>query len=606
MSHRPTAEQAAIVDASTTGQDLVVEAGAGTGKTSTLKLLAQANGRRRGLYLAYNRAIKEDAAKSFPRSVQCRTSHGLAYGAVANRYRHRLGGGRVPAFLAVRILRINEPIRLTADLAPLAPQQLARLAVGTVDRYCHSADDDISAWHVPRVNGMEASAVRADLARAVVPLAQRVWADLTTTDGGLRFTHDSYLKIYQLSRPRLSFDYLLVDEAQDLNPVVQAIIGYQTDAQIVMVGDRCQSIYGWRGAVDAMATATGQRFYLSQSFRFGNAIAHEANKWLSLLDSPLRLRGYSQIPSTVGIAEQPDAILCRSNAGALARVMEATDAGRRTALVGGGGDLSSLAKAAEELQRTGSTQHPELCAFTSWQQVQEYCALDESGSDLGVLVGLIDKHGTETIVRTVEQLVEERDAEVVISTAHKAKGREWPAVQIATDFREPRPDPETGLMPDLPRDEAMLAYVAVTRAQRRLDRMGLAWVDQWVNADRIDRPSAAALLEDADALERHLRQIAVREVPPAVVAAAVDIDWPAPVPVAQAAAEHLHACRNPACRGEHLDAAHVGDCSQPGWVDRTWSGVELGQDCRRCKHPYWECTCTLMPDRRPLTAAATR
>ena len=494
MSHKPTAEQAAIVDASTTGDHLVVEAGAGTGKTSTLKLMARANPRRRGLYMAYNRAIKEDAARTFPASVECRTSHGLAYGPVATRYKHRVNGRRVPARLAAQILGINEPIRLAADLAPLAPQQLARLAVHTVDRYCHSADDDLTARHVPLINGLEDRAVRADLARAIVPLAQRAWKDLTAPDGQLRFTHDCYLKIYQLGRPRLSFDYLLVDEAQDLNPVVQAIVDYQTDAQVIVVGDRCQAIYGWRGAVDAMAHATGRRLYLSQSFRFGPAVADEANKWLQLLGSKLRLRGYDPIPSVVGPAAEPDAILCRSNAGALARVMDATAAGRRTALVGGGGDLRSLAEAAEELQRTGSTQHPELLAFTSWRQVQEYCEQDQAGSDLKVLVTLIDKHGTDTIVRTVDRLVEERDAQVVISTAHKAKGREWSAVKIASDFREPRPDPETGVMPDLPRDEAMLAYVAVTRAQQLLDREGLAWVDRWVPFNPA-RPTFSELLD---------------------------------------------------------------------------------------------------------------
>jgi ATP-dependent exoDNAse (exonuclease V) beta subunit len=37
---RPTGEQQAIIDASQSGADLVIEAGAGTGKTSTLRLVA--------------------------------------------------------------------------------------------------------------------------------------------------------------------------------------------------------------------------------------------------------------------------------------------------------------------------------------------------------------------------------------------------------------------------------------------------------------------------------------------------------------------------------------------------------------------------------------
>ncbi len=40
FEHPPTSEQADILDAAATGNPLVIEAGAGTGKTSTLKMVA--------------------------------------------------------------------------------------------------------------------------------------------------------------------------------------------------------------------------------------------------------------------------------------------------------------------------------------------------------------------------------------------------------------------------------------------------------------------------------------------------------------------------------------------------------------------------------------
>jgi superfamily I DNA/RNA helicase len=61
-----------------------------------------------------------------------------------------------------------------------------------------------------------------------------------------------------------------------------------------------------------------------------------------------------------------------------------------------------------------------------------------------------------------------------ISTAHKAKGREWDSVQIAGDF------PEPSGRDDIPRADAMLAYVAVTRARKHLDPAGLAWIDRFI------------------------------------------------------------------------------------------------------------------------------
>lgn len=79
---KPTAEQAAIVEAARSQKDLVIQAGAGTGKTSTLKMVARALGRRPAIYVAYNKAIATEAAAGFPEHVMCRTAHSLAFQAI--------------------------------------------------------------------------------------------------------------------------------------------------------------------------------------------------------------------------------------------------------------------------------------------------------------------------------------------------------------------------------------------------------------------------------------------------------------------------------------------------------------------------------------------
>jgi superfamily II DNA or RNA helicase len=61
----PTDEQTAAADAFNAGQHLALQAGAGTGKTTTLTLLARTT-KGRGRYLAYNRAIAQDARTRFP------------------------------------------------------------------------------------------------------------------------------------------------------------------------------------------------------------------------------------------------------------------------------------------------------------------------------------------------------------------------------------------------------------------------------------------------------------------------------------------------------------------------------------------------------------
>jgi len=69
----PAEEQQAIIGAYRTGRSLVIKAGAGTGKTTTLKMLGAERPGRKGVYVAYNKAIAQDAKRTFPAGVQCAT-----------------------------------------------------------------------------------------------------------------------------------------------------------------------------------------------------------------------------------------------------------------------------------------------------------------------------------------------------------------------------------------------------------------------------------------------------------------------------------------------------------------------------------------------------
>lgn len=488
----PTPEQQAAIEAFATGDDLVIQAGAGTGKTSTLRMLAESAPRRRGLYIAFNRAIAADAKRSFPRNVEASTAHSLAFRAVGYQYRERLDGPRVPARTAAQILGIAGATSLGTDVPLLAPQQVARIVLAAVARFARSADREPAAVHVPHVARFEAPPARKALAEFVVPLGRRAWDDLTAERGQLKFTHDHYLKLWQLSRPVLPCEYVLFDEAQDADPVIMSIVGNQPSAQRIVVGDSAQAIYEWRGAVDAMTKFPGKRLTLSKSFRFGPAVANEANRWLDQLDAPLRLEGHDPIPSRiVDHLGEPDAILCRSNAGAMTSVMTQLAQGRRVALVGGGKDIRDLAAAAIQLKAGAGTDHPELFPFRTWAEVQDYAAMDEGGSDLRTMVKLVDDYGPDALIAAIDRLADEpadtgnkpmaltsAAPDVIVSTAHKAKGREWASVLIGEDFHPPKND-EDGNPGIAEPGELRLAYVAVTRARLVLDRGSLRWLDTY-------------------------------------------------------------------------------------------------------------------------------
>lgn len=118
-------------------------------------------------------------------------------------------------------------------------------------------------------------------------------------------------------------------------------------------------------------------------------------------------------------------------------LMRLLAAGHRVALTRGGHTLVALALAARDLKDGRRTAHPELVLFASWGELQEYADHDPAGRDLQPFVELVDQHGPEAIITAVHALTDEDKADVTVSTAHKAKGREWPAVKIADDFPPP-------------------------------------------------------------------------------------------------------------------------------------------------------------------------
>ncbi|MFF7975905.1 UvrD-helicase domain-containing protein [Streptomyces sp. NPDC007905] len=478
---KPTDEQTAAADAFHAGDHLALQAGAGTGKTTTLALLAHTT-KRRGRYLAYNRAIAQDATARFPSTVQCKTAHALAYAAVGHRYTSRLSAPRRPAWQAGQALGLTKAVRIgDRDVSQRA---LSNAVLCTVTRFCHTADEKITRHHVPKLRGLEDTDLHRELTAHIVPFAHKAWNDLQHPDNGvMRFDHDHYLKIWALTQPTLNTDFLLLDEAQDTNPVVEQIfLNQRSHAQLVMVGDSAQAIYHWRGAKDVMTGFDGTQLTLSQSFRFGPHLAQEANRWLRLADAPIRLTGTPAVPTEIGPLTNPDVVLCRTNVGAMAYVMVLMAAGHDVALAGGGEGLRALAQAARDLKEGRRTHHPELILFPCWGDLQDYAAHDPAGRDLQPLVNLIDTHGTDAILTAVARLVPEQAAHVTISTAHKAKGREWPCVLIADDFARPKElqpgEPSDPVIHPEPIDdtEARLAYVAVTRTRQRLDLGGLSWI----------------------------------------------------------------------------------------------------------------------------------
>lgn len=469
---KPTDEQKAILTAVLDNDPvLIIEAGAGTGKTATLKMIGQTLPGN-GQYTAFNSSLVAESKTKFAGSkVSCNTTHSLAFRAEGSRFAHRLGGNRIKAD------QLADMLGLDAIVVPFGESKkrlsagfLASQVLGAVRRFCQSADLEVAVEHfkyldgldVPNEDGGRGYANNKKIRNSLLPYAKKAWKDLSSPEGRLPFSHDHYVKVWQLNKPVIAADYILLDEAQDTAPVMLDVLRQQK-CPVILVGDSAQQIYEWRGAVNALAAfPEASRLFLSQSFRFGPAIAEVANAVLSTLEEPtkLRLKGLDSINSKIEAVQDPVAILCRTNAVAVASLLGIIAEGRKGFLIGGGADTIAFVEAAQRLQNGESTGHPDLACFDSWSEVQGYSKMEE-GEDLKLMVDIVDAFGAETILSALRGMpAHEKNADVVVSTAHKSKGREWDTVRLAADF------PTKSKCTDADRK---LLYVAVTRAKIVLD-----------------------------------------------------------------------------------------------------------------------------------------
>lgn len=490
---KPTAEQDQVADRASSlrpGQVLKVIAFAGSGKTTTLKMCAKRRSDR-GMYLAFNKAIADEAKRKLG-TTKCgaTTMHGLAYGVM----RDLMGQ---PARVNARSLMESGLIgkHRPPMIKGWGAYRVSAAVVRTIVAFSNSADQEILPKHaiealvesvgdpdflVGNEAKMKAEEAIRLLVSPLIEIATNYW--VRCIEEGV-YSHDMYLKMLDLDDGvrqdafgRLK--YLMVDEAQDINPVQRSII-LKTGLPIIAVGDPYQQIYSWRGAENALQLMSGEELHLTQSFRFGEEIAEIARQTLRTRPDggpAQKLVGLGPGDPSAHVGPK-GAIICRTNIGMLDEAMKCLNSGHLVHV----DKMEALLSDARSAQALFEGRHdditsPELRQFDDWEQLE--MAAEEGGDPaLNKLVRLVRTRR----VGEVEELgrrhqKDPSSARLLICTGHRSKGLEFPAVMMGDDWsdvdrlrkRHANAVEKSEKHVTAANEEFNLLYVGFTRAMLRL------------------------------------------------------------------------------------------------------------------------------------------
>jgi hypothetical protein len=477
MARKPTPQQASCIEGLKAHRLLKIGACAGSGKTSTLTMTAEEYAVP-SLYLAFNKVTADEAAEKFPKHVTCKTTHSVAYAAFGSKIRDKLSrprGGYVN--VAGTGSEIGKYFKLSAiELAEdvvLSDAYLGLLVKTTVARFEQSADAQIGLHHIPR-GELKEKAIKAGNAptayaeATILKAARELWQHRTNVKSPVLATHDTYLKMYQLSKPVLhGFDILYVDEFQDTTPCVMDIVMNQKDhMKVVMVGDARQAIYGWRGAVNAMKMVECEERMLTKSFRYGQAVADIAT---AVLEGAMHITGNETINSRCGMGivdtTKPYTRLFRTNAALLMAAVGEIAKGTKVSIEIDVKDFVKLLESAVALYAGNmkAVKHDKVLPFQNWDELVGEAKHD---AELTRISKLVAEGSADYYMEILSKHSNSNEPHITFTTAHKSKGREWSQVAIEGDFKSCYgEDGWTGLT----EEEQNLLYVAVTRAIDVLD-----------------------------------------------------------------------------------------------------------------------------------------
>ena len=451
--------------------NLAVEAVAGSGKSYTLKECAKrVSGKI--LVLAFNRHIKEPLEKSLSGTPNCTvmTLNGLGFSLVRGGFTDT----QVDPEKTKNLLRDLVPTATFWDLLqPLQRIISLRKSLLVMEMKTYNELVDLA-------DSFGINLPSRTPTNQFLKTLNEVW------DAGLAMTQiidfDDQLMFpyYYDLRPSLLWDWVFVDEAQDLSPAQIELTKrvLSPTGRAVYFGDRRQAIYQFRGAdprafpriVEEMRC---QVLPLSICYRCARAIVARAQTIVPQIEASEAAIPGTVDHATVGTYSPPDGafVLCRQTAPLVTECLRWVRQGRRATVRGRdiGRSLEALLTVLKLPPATPTIDMLPVLDRYRWAERTRLLALGRDSAALSLddraetLIALSSDCPTiANFPATISRIFgDETSPGITFSTIHKAKGLEAPRVYI--------------LRPDLLEShrgnseaETNLKYVAITRAQEHL------------------------------------------------------------------------------------------------------------------------------------------
>lgn len=477
----PSPRQVAIAEKLSQPGNLLVQACAGSGKTTTMTWLAgMIPAHMRVLALSFNKSISDELGRRMPAHVRSSTMHAIGFGMVRKAVRNvRLDDKKL-----LNIIETHPGI--VGQDAGRKPAMISDLlAVVPLAQDCMADCGNVSILSALA----EVAGRQLEIPEASLPLVQSVVAACDGMRNYITFTEMIRHPVVH-NYPADFYDIVFVDEAQDLNASQHALLRklVAPGGKLIAVGDRFQSIYGFRGAdprsMDRLkAEWNMDELPLDVSYRCGSAIVAEAQKIVG--EDTIQAREGAQAGTVESSTYQPaidamregDMVLCRINAPLVGVALRLLKSGRKAIIRGRdiGAQLAGI------VRRSRAATVAELAAYVvEWKSDRLEKARKAKKSD-AALQAIEDQADTlqaiaedctspaEVLERLADLFRDDRIG-VTCSTVHKAKGLEADTVWIMGPELLPAPWAKS---PSEKEQERNISYVAVTRAIHRLVRVPL-------------------------------------------------------------------------------------------------------------------------------------